>query len=171
MTRPALFVGAAALGAFALSAAAQSSSVDVRAAMQDGVNPAMLAIWDVGNNAMNDTGGIDPALMDADKWANVAASAEQLAAVGRSLEAGQSFVAGAPDNREVAEGEIAMETVQGYLTADPETFRLLAGQFADHADKIAAAAKARDAATAGELINQMDAVCESCHLQYWYPEQ
>jgi cytochrome c556 len=71
----------------------------------------------------------------------------------------------------VAEGEISMEAVQGYLTADPETFRLLAGQFADHADKIAAAAKAQDAATAGELINQMDAVCESCHLQYWYPEQ
>src|SRR5690606_5670858 len=65
MTRPAFFVAAAAaFGAFALSAAAQSSSeIDVRAAMQDRVNPAMLAIWDVGNNAMNDTGGIDPALM------------------------------------------------------------------------------------------------------------
>src|SRR5690606_760409 len=148
-----------------------SSEIDVRAAMQDRVNPAMLAIWDVGNNAMNDTGGIDPALMDADKWASVAASAEQLAAVGRSLVAGQCLVVAAHDPREVAEGEISMEAVQGYLTADPETFRLLAGQFADHADKIAAAAKAQDAATAGELINQMDAVCESCHLQYWYPEQ
>jgi hypothetical protein len=28
--------------------------------MQDRVNPAMLAIWDVGNNALNDDGGIDP---------------------------------------------------------------------------------------------------------------
>lgn len=170
MTKPSLLVAVAALGLFAISATAQSSQVDVRAAMQDGVNPAMLAIWDVGNNAMNDSGGIDPALMDADKWASLAAAAEELAAAGHALSAGESFIAAAPGNREVADGEITMDAVQEYLSADPETFRLLAAQFAEHSDKLAAAARTQDAATAGDLVAEMDAVCESCHAQYWYPE-
>lgn len=170
MTKPSLLLAAAALGLLAFSATAQPALVDVRAAMQQGINPAMLAIWDVGNNAMNDSGGIDPALMDAEKWTRLAESAEQLAAVGHALAAGEEFIAAAPDNREVGEGEITMDAVEAYLTADPETFRLLSAQFADHADKLAVAAKARDAATTGDLIAGMDAACESCHAQYWYPE-
>ena len=35
---------------------------------------------------------------------------------------------------------------------------------------IAAAARAKDAKTAGDLIGETDAVCESCHMTYWYPE-
>jgi cytochrome c556 len=41
---------------------------------------------------------------------------------------------------------------------------------AEHADKLGAAAQARDAAQAGEIVSQMDTVCESCHSRYWYPE-
>ena len=175
MTKIPLLVAAAAFGAFAISATAQSGAqsgqVDVRAAMQQGINPAMLAVWDVSNNAMNDEGALDPASMDATKWASIAASAEQLAATGRAMESGESFIAAAAGNTEVGEGEISMEAVQKYLAADPETFRLLAGQFAEHADKIVAAARAQDAATAGALIAEMDAVCESCHAQFWYPEE
>lgn len=171
MKRPSLLVAAAALGAFAISATAQSNSVDVRATMQQGINPAMLAIWDVSNNAMNDEGNLDAALLDAGKWAAIATAAEQLSATGRAMEAGENFVAAAPGNMEVGEGEITMEAVQKYLNADPDSFRLLAARFAEHADKLAASAKAQDAATAGALIADMDAVCESCHAQFWYPEE
>src|SRR5690606_40378954 len=60
--------------------------VDVRAEMQQHINPAMLGIWDVTNNAMNDEGAIDPALMDAAKWRQVAAAAEQLAQSGLRID-------------------------------------------------------------------------------------
>ena len=83
MIKSSVFVASAGLAVFAASALTQSAALDVRATMQTEVNPAMLAIWDVGNNALNEEGGIDPALMDAEKWARVAQAADQLAAAAR----------------------------------------------------------------------------------------
>ena len=142
MIKSSVFVASAGLAVFAASALTQSAALDVRATMQTEVNPAMLAIWDVGNNALNVEGGIDPALMDAEKWARVAQAADQLAAAGKAMAAAEGYVAAAPDNGEVAE----------------------------HSGRLAAAARAKDAKAAGELIAGMDGVCESCHARYWYPE-
>lgn len=170
MTRLSTFIGAAALGFFASAALAQSGAFDVRSAMQQGVNPAMLAIWDVGNNALNDEGGIDPALMDDAKWASVAEAADRLAEVGKGMAAAESFIAAAPGNREVADGEIAMAAVQQHIDADPAGLKQMAAAFAEHSERLAAAARAKDAGTAGGLISEMDGVCETCHARYWYPE-
>lgn len=171
MVRPSALLAAGALAAFAVSAFAQPAApVDVRAAMQQQVNPAMLAIWDVGNNAMNDEGGLDPAKLDDVKWMRVAEAAEQLAAAGHAMAAGQGFLAAAPGNAAVGEGEVAMSEVQKHLDADPAGFRVAATAFAEHAERIAAAARTKDAASAGDLIAATDAVCESCHSRFWYPE-
>ena len=164
----------AALGVVAVSACKQDAAatpVEVRAAMQQQVNPATMAIWDIGNNAMNDAGGIDPALMDDAKWAKLAESAGQLSAAGRALAAGERFIAASPEAAEVAEGEIAMADVQKYLDADPQGFSQMGAALADYADKLAAAASARDVKAAGDLVSGMDQVCEGCHTKYWYPEQ
>lgn len=173
MTHRPLLIAAAALGVFAATACQQQASsppADVRLAMQQEVNPAMLAIWDVGNNALDDDGGIDPAKMDAAKWDRVAAEAARLAAVGHTLADASGFLAAAPDNTDVAEGETSMAQVQAHLDGDPMGMKREAASFAAHADKLVAAAKARDAAAAGALIGEMDAVCESCHMKFWYPE-
>ncbi|HWK41126.1 MAG TPA: cytochrome c [Croceibacterium sp.] len=170
MTRPSLFIGAAALAFFAVSATAQSGLVDVRAAMQDGVNPAMLAIWDVSNSALNDEGGINPALVDDAQWASIADAADQMAAAGESMAAAESFIAAAPGNTEVGDGEISMAAVQQHIDADPAGLKQMAAAFTEHARQLSAAARAKDAVSAGELITEMDGVCESCHSRYWYPE-
>jgi len=171
--RTSSIVMVAALGLAALSACRQEAAaepLDLRAAMQKQVNPAALAIWDVGNNAMNDAGGIDPALMDDAKWSKLAEAAGQLSAVGKAIAAATNFKAAAEDNTAVGEGEIAMAEVQRHVDADTAGFRQMGAAMAEHADKLGAAAQARDAAQAGEIVSQMDAVCESCHSRYWYPE-
>lgn len=171
MTKPSVFIASAGLAVFAASAVAQSAApLDVRTTMQDQVNPAMLAIWEVGNNALNEEGGIDPALMDADKWGRVAKAADQLAIAGNAMAAAEGFVAASPNNTMVAEGEIAMATVQQHLDADPAGLRQMATAFAEHSERLAAAARTQDAGTAGDLIAGMDGLCESCHSRYWYPE-
>ena len=170
MIKSSVFVASAGLAVFAASALTQAAALDVRATMQTEVNPAMLAIWDVGNNALNEEGGIDPALMDAEKWARVAQAADQLAAAGKAMAAAEGYVAAAPDNGEVAEGEIAMSAVQQHIDADPAGLKQMAAAFAEHSGRLAAAARAQDAKAAGELIAGMDGVCESCHARYWYPE-
>ena len=162
-------IGVAALGACKKEAAA--ATVDVRATMQERVNPAMLAIWDVGNNALNDDGGIDPALMDDAKWARVAENADKIATAGHDISEAGAFIAAAADNSAVGEGEITMTAVQQHIDANPDGLKQMGAAFSDHASRLATAARAKDAKTAGDLIGEMDGVCESCHLEFWYPEQ
>ena len=172
--RASSIIAVAAMGFVALSACRQDAAVeplDIRATMQDRVNPAMLAIWDVGNNALNDEGGIDPALMDDAKWTQVAESADKISAAAKDMAEATAFIAGGPGKTAVAEGEITMAAVQQHVDADPDGLRQMAAAFGDHAGRIAAAARAKDAKVAGDLISGMDGVCESCHLEFWYPEQ
>jgi hypothetical protein len=167
-------IAIAAIAVAALSACkkeAAAAPVDVRATMQDQVNPAMTAIWDVGNNALDDNGGLDAALLDDAKWATVADNADKLAAAGTAIAEAGSFVAAAAANSTVAEGEITMAAVQQHIDANPDGLKQMGAAFADTATRLAAAARAKDARTAGDLISGMDQVCESCHLEFWYPEQ
>jgi cytochrome c556 len=88
---------------------------------------------------------------------------------GKDIAAATAFIAAAPDNR----GRRRRDHDGGGAAASrPRSGRLkqMAAELADHADRIAAAARARDARTAGDLIGETDAVCESCHMTYWYPE-
>ena len=174
MTKVRFFVAGAALAFAAACATTATSStgdaLDVRAQMQEQVNPAMLSIWEVTNNAMNDEGGVDPAQMDAGKWRQIAEGAERLAASGTAMAEAERFIAAAPDNAEVGEGEIAMADVQRHLDSDPRLFRQMAAAFAAHSSRLAEAARTQDAAAAGDLVAQMDGVCESCHARFWYPE-
>jgi hypothetical protein len=171
MTRLSLAVGTAALAFFAATAFAQGASpLDVRREMQQHVNPAMLSIWDVTNNAVSDDGGIDPAQMDDDKWAQVAVGADRLSIAGQDMAQASAYLAAAPGNSDVADGETPMDKIQDYLDADPRGFAEAARVLADHAEQLASAARAKDPVTAGALVADMDAVCESCHAKYWYPE-
>jgi len=171
MIRPSAVIAIGACAVCAAGALAQPAPpLDIRSTMQDRVNPAMLAIWDVGNNALNDDGVIDPKLMDDAKWARIVEAAGQLSAASMDIAAAGAFMAAAPGNSEVDEGEITMAAVQQHVDADSAGLKQMAAALADHADHIAAAARARDAKTAGDLIGETDQVCESCHMTYWYPE-
>jgi len=171
MIKPSAAVAFSALAVFAVEALAQPAApLDIRATMQDRVNPAMLEIWDVGNNAMNDDAVLDAKLMDDAKWARIATAAGQLSAASKDIAAANAFISAAPDNVAVGDGEITMAAVQQHLDHDPAGIKQMAAALADHADRIAAAARAKDATAAGELIGVTDQVCETCHMTYWYPE-
>lgn len=173
ITMPSRLVAVAAL-AFAAACTTVTAlpvgTLDVRGMMQQHVNPAVMSIWDVTNNAMDDEGGIDSAQMDEAKWRQVAEGAERLAASGREMAAATAFVAAAPGNTAVDEGEVSMAEVQRHIDGDPRLFRLMANAQAAHADRLAAAARAQDAVATGELVAGLDSVCESCHARFWYPE-
>jgi hypothetical protein len=47
----------------------------------------------------------------------------------------------------------------------------MAQVLATHMSDLSKALRAHDAAKAGPLIDQLDGVCEDCHLDYWYPDQ
>lgn len=171
---PAVLAGSMLAGSLLIGSVAQANQGDVlyvRGAMQQEVNAATNALWDIGNNAMNDTGGLDPAQMDDAKWARLAEAAAALKLEAEKMAAAGTIKAAAPGQEKVEEpGAYSMEDVQSYIDADPQSFRDLATGLANHAQSISDAAKSRDAEAAGLLVGELDQVCEACHAKYWYPQ-
>lgn len=147
--------------------------LDVYPVMKDQVDVHADGVWEVGNTAMDEDGGIDGAKMTDELWQELANSADALAADFDAMIAAPSYVVsakGEPILDSEIEGGITAEMVQAHIDKDPETFRAMAGVLKIHAQDIAAAARAKDAARAGQLVGDLDPVCEGCHLKYWYPE-
>lgn len=156
------------------NAAASSAQVEplyVRDSMQSEVNPAIVAIWDVTNNAYNDEGELDASLITAAQWHSMAEQAGLLAAIGDRMAAASELHAASEGNWTTGEYEVPMDQVQGNLDADPQGFRDMATSFAALSRNVAAAASAMDLQTATDLVGQMDTECAACHQQYWYAEQ
>ena len=160
-------------GGAGLAAQKEPEAVAVRANMVEGVNPAALAIWDVGNAAINDQNGLDPAQMNDATWAKVQEAAESLRSYAHRLATAKVIRASGPDlvGGKVPEGVSSREQIQAMIDANPAGFRASAAKLEEQADALAKAAKARDIKTAGELVFTFDTTCQSCHENYWYLKQ
>ena len=158
------------IGAAAIAAEPQNTAVDVRANMVEGVNPAALAIWDVGNAAMDESGGLDPAQMDAASWTKVAEGAQSLSTYAHRLASAKAIRASGPDlvGGKVPEGVSSREQIQAMIDANPAGFRASAAAMEGQAKALAAAAGKRDLKATGELIGSFDQACQACHENYWY---
>jgi cytochrome c556 len=164
-------LGPLALAACVTPAATQEvRTLDVRHVMQAEINPAIVAIWDVGNNASDDEGMLDAARMTPESWAALATAAAELAATGDRMAAATEIRAASPGNMATEDYEVTMVQVQSYINADPQGFRDLSARFAGLARQLEAAAQGRDAAAAGALVARMDTECTICHARYWYAE-
>ena len=161
-----------AVGAAAIAAGPHETAVDVRANMVEGVNPAALAIWDVGNAAMDESGGLDPAQMDAAAWAKVAEAAQSLGTYAHRLAAAKVIRASGPDlvGGKAPEGVSSREQIQAMIDANAAGFRASATGMEEQAKALAAAAAKHDLKATGELIGSFDQACQGCHENYWYPK-
>jgi cytochrome c556 len=169
--RPVYLLVPLLLAACVTPAATQDAPpLDVRHVMQAEINPAIVAIWDVGNNASNDEGGLDGTLMTPEGWDSLAAAAAELAASSDRMAQAGELRAASPGNMATEDYEVPMTQVQQYLDADPQGFRDLAASFATLSRSLESAAQGRDAAAAGEIVARMDTECSVCHARFWYAE-
>jgi cytochrome c556 len=166
---PTIILAAITLAACATTptSAADGDPLYVRDAMQSRVNPAITALWDVSNGALDDDGNFDPALVDEAGWESIEVQAGALEAVMREMAEAPRLAAASPGNMATEEYEVSMARVQDLIDANPAAYRAFAAAFAAHAARIRAAAAARDGALAGELVGAADQVCEGCHLTFW----
>ena len=142
-----------------------AGTVDTHEAMVRWVNPAALAIWDVSNNAVSETGGLDPALMDDASWSKLQDAAQLLELHSRHMADAQILRVGA-HNDEV-EGFATRAEIQAMIDADPNGFRRLSREMAEHARELGAAATARNVQQSGGLADNLSERCQACHSRYW----
>lgn len=142
--------------------------------MTQRIDPDADAIWAIGNAAISDDASIDPTKMSDQNWADLGEAADRMAGHARGLEDLDPVLVtkgGVKIADEGTEGAPTPAMIQAHLRKDTDVFRALADSLTTHATDLSAAAKKKDFAAAGRLISEMDGVCESCHLEFWYPEQ
>lgn len=131
-------------------------------------------IWDVGNQAQDDHGNPDATKLKADDWSKITSAAGKVRQVAATLARADHVVAAAPGTKlgdQQTPGALGVKEMQAAIDADPAAFRALAQTLSVSMDQIVAAAKAKDAAKLFDVSGGLDQVCESCHMQFWYPEQ
>lgn len=143
----------------------RSGSVDTHDAMVRGVNPAALAIWEVGNSAADDAGGWDEAAMDPAAWSKLQDAARALELHSRRMAEADTLYVGA-HNDEI-EGFASKAEIQAMIDADPDGFRELSRKMAGDARELLGAAADRDAERSAELVDGLSVHCASCHTRYW----
>ncbi len=160
-------------GAVGSTLAADPPAANVQVAMLTKVNPQALALWDLTNAAQNDAGDIDPKKIDAATWSKLLEIGRSIEAGGRDLAAAHVVAAmpGAKLQDEAAPGASKASDVQRFIDAKPAFFRKHALELQSTGAGLVTAVTQRDGKKLTDLSNQLDEVCENCHMAFWYPQQ
>src|SRR3569833_3034300 len=174
-------VGAVALVALALGLSAcnkqpaQPEQLTLHEVMKNEIDANADKEWDVTNDALGEKAEMVGSKMSDGQGAKreeyetkTAEGAKKIAAMTPPIKVVKPGVKIADED--VPYGDSAA-SVQANVDKDPEMLHEFAGVLAQHMTDLANAAKTHDAAKAGPLIDQLDGVCEDCHLEFWYPSQ
>jgi len=143
--------------------------------MKDEVDERADVVWAIGNAHINGDAGIDAASMTDDDWKKLASAAIDLQQGALHIAALKEPIVIVKPGESIADESVpggdTKESVKANVDKDPQGLRDHANSLAQDMADLATAANKHDAATAGPIINQLDGVCESCHLEFWYPSQ
>lgn len=170
---------AGALGSMAMLIAAYevhsaAAPADLHDLMKNTVAVQTQIIWDVSNEAQDDQGNPDASKLAAADWTKIIAAAGKVRQAAETLARADHVLAAPPGVKIEGEGNpdvAGAKQVQASLDANPSAFRARSQELTASMDQIVTAAKAKDAAKLFEVAGALDQVCESCHMQFWYPEQ
>ena len=143
--------------------------------MKDEVDKRGDYLWDLTNPHVGADAGLDASTMSDDDWNKLAAAAVDLQQAALDLAALKPPIVIVKPGVKIADQDVpggdTVESVKANVDKDPEGLRDHANSLAQDMADLAKAANKHDAAAAGPIINQLDGVCESCHLEFWYPSQ
>ncbi|HYD25821.1 MAG TPA: hypothetical protein VEB68_13600 [Croceibacterium sp.] len=158
----------------ACSRQADEPAPTVNEVMKTAIDANADQLWDISNVAIGEAAGLDPARMTDARWDQIAEKAAAVRQGALEIARMDPLVVVRPGVRIADEGVPGGDTgaqVQANIDKDPQKLRDFANALAVHAGDLATASTAHDVARAGLLIDQLDAVCEDCHLEFWYPSQ
>jgi cytochrome c556 len=143
--------------------------------MKDEVDLRADDVWAIGNAHIDANAGIDAASMSDEDWKKLASAAVSLQQAALDLASLKDPIVVVKPGVKIADEDVpggdSAESVRQNVAKDPQGFRDHANSLAQDMADLATAANKHDAAAAGPIINQLDSVCESCHIEFWYPSQ
>ncbi|OYW44913.1 MAG: hypothetical protein B7Z33_10975 [Sphingomonadales bacterium 12-68-11] len=173
-------IGALALFALAGGCSAQPDTpaaapqLTFHEVMKDQIDVHADEVWELTNPKLDDRAIIDPRLMSDQEWAELASRADAVQKAATEIAHMDPIVVAKPgvkiSDEDIPYGHSAAH-VQEAIDKRPQVLRDMAGVLAAHMGDLSKAARAHDPAKASPLIDQLDGVCEDCHLEFWYPDQ
>lgn len=144
----------------------------LREGMLNGINPPIMAIWDMQVEVMDDFGNFDPALMDEAKWAMLVGHARALERQAEEMAGAERYVAADPMGTLTNPPEgTDLVAIQQRLDSNTAAYRAMSQNLVRHVGELVTAAEARNAEAVTTLVNDTQPVCKACHDVFWYPEE
>ncbi len=138
--------------------------------MQSEVDPAADFVWDSVETVVSRQGEQLRQPHTSRQWAAVRLNAQKLIAGGEHLAIPHRRVSLKPFAAE-AQGALDSAEIQQRIDANWPTFLAFAQALERTARQQLSAIEARDVPALVAVGGQLDAVCEGCHLSFWYPNQ
>jgi cytochrome c556 len=143
--------------------------------MKDEIDVRADDVWAIGNAHLNANAEIDPATMTEDDWKKLASAAVSVQQAALEIVNLKDPIVVAKPGVKISDEDVpggdSVASVKANIDKDPQGLRDHANVLAQDMADLAEAASKHDAKAAGPIINQLDSVCESCHLEFWYPSQ
>lgn len=146
----------------------QASISEIMNAM---VMPAAQALWDAVAIDVTEAGTIEKTPQTDDEWAELRAQAVTLAEATNALVVPGRHVAAPGGPAPDADEGLSPAEVEALLAKDRPAFVAHAHVLHEAAMEALRAIDARSIDGISEAGGTIDAACEGCHLQFWYPEQ
>jgi hypothetical protein len=143
----------------------------VKDLMQAVVDTSADAVWLSVTTEVNDKGVIDTRPRNDDEWTRVRHGALTLAESANLLMIPGRHVARPGEKSEAPGVELEPEEMEVLINKDRAAWNARATALHDAAMLAARAADAHDADKIFEVGETIENACESCHRQYWYPNE
>lgn len=141
--------------------------------MQALVDPSADAIWDSVSTTITKKGVEEKHPTTDAQWHEVRLHAIRLVEGASLLQVqGRRVVReGSKLEDDKVESNAKLEDIVASIAKDPGSFSAAARTLQASAQDLLSAIDARDLQRIGQAGSALDAACESCHLNYWYPKQ
>jgi hypothetical protein len=179
MTRSMAGISATVLALMAGAAQAQKPAstdgfmpdISVAEIMESIVMPSAQLLWDAVGVDVTQQGEIEKKPETDEQWAQLRAAAVTLAEATNALIVPGRHAAPPGTAAENPDAELAPEEIEALLAKDRPAWVAHAAVLHATAMQAIGAIDARDLDAISEVGGAIDEACESCHLQFWYPEQ
>jgi hypothetical protein len=139
--------------------------------MESIVMPSAQALWDSVGVDVTAQGQIEKKPETEEQWAALRAAAVTLAEATNLLVMPGRHAAPPGTESENPESELSPAAIEALLAKDRPAWVAHAAVLHATAMQALGAVDARDLDKISEVGGAIDEACESCHLQFWYPDQ
>ena len=165
------YVAASRLPRPAAASPDYAATATIKDLMDAIVDPSADDVWNAVKTTVGPGGVDETAPVTEEEWTSVRRGALRLAEATNLLMVPGRHMARLGEKSETPGVELEPAEMEALVNGDRPAWNQHARDLRDVSLEVLKATDSRDAAKLFEVGGRLDAACESCHKQYWYPNE